>query len=279
MARSNIWKGVISFGLLNIPVQLQSADREKNLHFSMLDGDDFSPIKYRKVNANTGEEVPYSRIVKGFEFKSGKYVVVTPEDFKAANPKATQAIDLEAFIPLDDVDFMFFEKPYYIVPQKQGIKGYFLLRDALMKTRKAAVGKIVIRTKQHLVAIVPHGDYLTLEVLRFAHEILEVDEADYLKEIGAKAHYSPAELKMAQQLIDGMTGKWNPEKWHDTYYDDLMKRIQTKIKKGKTMEIEKPVESEEAVEPTKVVDLLPLLRKSLEKKKTPSKRSRPKRTS
>ncbi len=265
MARSGIWKGSISFGLLNIPVSLQTANESKNLHFQMLDSKDFSPIKYRKINGNTGREVPYDRIVKGFEYEPDQYVLLSKADFAAANPKATQAIDIEDFVALDDINPMMFEKAYYLVPQKNGIKGYVLLRDALAKVGKAAIGKIVIRTKQHLCAIMVRGDYLVCELLRFAHEVLEENEVDYLDEVAAKRAYNARELKMAEELIRGMTSKWKPEKYKDTYYDDIMKLIQRKVKSGKTHTIEDvEPEASQANAPSKVVDLLPLLKKSLE---------------
>lgn len=268
MARTSIWKGSLSFGLLNVPVTLQTASETKELHFSMLDEKDFSPIKFRRVNANTGREVPYQKIVKGYEYKDGEYVVLSQADFKAANPKATQTIDIDDFVPLDQIDFMLFDKPYYLVPQKGGEKGYFLLRDALAKTEKVAVGKIVIRTKQHLVSVMPRGDYLILEILRFAHEVLSVDEVDYLSDIGQKGKYNARELKMAEELISSMTDKWKPEKYKDTYYDDLMKRIKAKVKAGKGHTITEPAEVPEQETPdTNVVDLLPLLRQSLNAKK------------
>lgn len=266
MARTGIWKGSISFGLLNIPVRLQTADDSKDLHFNMLDQKDFSPIKFKRVNANSGHEVPYSRIIKGYEYESGEYVVLNKADFRAANPKATQTIDIEDFVLMEEIDSMLFEKPYYLVPQKNGVKGYFLLRDALRQTEKVAIGKVVIRTKQRLVAIMPRGDYLICEILRFPHEVRSVDQVDYLDEVAdKKAKYNPRELKMAEQLIAGMTDKWKPDKYKDTYYNDIMKRIKTKIKSGKSHTVTQPDEVEaERDEKQKVVDLLPLLRKSLE---------------
>ncbi|MBX3020677.1 MAG: Ku protein [Bdellovibrionales bacterium] len=258
-----MWKGSISFGLLNIPVSLHTAEESKELHFNMLDSKDFSPIKYRKVNANTGREVPYERIVKGYEYEPDQYVVISKADFAAANPKATQTIDIEDFVLLDEIDTMMFERPYYLSPQKNGEKGYFLLRDALRHTKKVAIGKIVIRTKQHLGAIMAKGDYLVLELLRFAHEVREVHEVDLLEGIKSKGRYNPRELKMAEELIKGMTAKWEPDKYDDTYHEDIMKRIKQKVKAGKTHVIESVDEPVEKVEPSKVVDLLPLLRQSL----------------
>lgn len=261
-----IWKGSISFGLLNIPVSLQTAKEGKDLHFQMLDSNDFSPIKYKKINANTGREVPYDRIVKGYEYEPDQYVIMTKKDFEAANPEATQTLDIEDFVPLEDIDLMMFEKPYYLTPQKNGTKGYFLLRDALKKSKRIAIGKIVIRTKQHLCAVMVRDEYLICELLRFGHELLDTNEVDLLSNVGKTAKYSPKELKMAEELIEGMTAEWDPRKYKDTYYDDIMKRVKQKIKAGKSHVIEEPDEEIEKVEPTKVLDLLPLLKKSLEAK-------------
>lgn len=271
-----IWKGSISFGLLNIPVSLHTANESKDLHFNMLDSKDFAPIKYRKINANTGREVPYERIVKGYEYEPDQYVVVNKNDFAAANPKATQTLDIEDFVLLDEIDTMLFDKAYYLLPQKNGEKGYFLLRDALLHTKKVAIGKIIIRTKQHLAAVMAKGDYLVCELLRFAHEVREVHEVDFLEGIKSKGRYNPRELKMAEDLIKGMTAKWEPEKYDDTYYDDIMAVIKKKIKAGKTHVIEDKSEPVEKVEPTKVVDLLPLLRQSLAAKGKKAPRSRSK---
>jgi DNA end-binding protein Ku len=263
----SIWKGSISFGLLNIPVSLQKAQEGRDLHFSMLDEKDLSPIKYKKVSAKDGKEVPFQRIVKGYEYESGQYVLMNKDDFKAANPKATQTIDIQDFVDFDEIDLMFFEKPYYLVPQKTGIKGYFLLCEALKKTNKVAIAKIVIRTKQHLACVMAKGDYLVLEMLRFAHEVLEINEAGYLKDI-QKPKFNAKELKMAEELIEGMTAQWKPEQYKDTYTDDIMKIINMKIKAGEGQQIDyDQLPHEEAAEAGSVVDLMPLLRKSLEQKK------------
>jgi DNA end-binding protein Ku len=263
----SIWKGSISFGLLNIPVALQKAQEDKDLSFSMLDEKDLSPIKYKKVNAKTGHEVPWPRIVKGYEYESGHYVIMNKEDFKAANPKAIQTIDIEDFVSFEEIDLMFFEKPYYLVPQKNGIKGYFLLREALKKSNKVAISKIVIRTRMHLACIMAKGDYLVLELLRFAHEVLEVSEVEYLDNVD-RPKVTAKEVKMAEELIDGMTSKWKPEQYKDTYNADIMKIIHLKVKAGEGQQIDYgELPKEEKSNTGKVVDLMPLLRKSLEEKK------------
>lgn len=262
----SIWKGSISFGLLNIPVSLQKAEENNDLKFHMLDSKDLSPIKYKKVSAKDGKEVPWERIVKGYEVEKGKYVLLSKDELKAANPKATQAIDIEDFVEADEIDLMFLEKPYYLVPQKSGIKGYFLLVDALKKTNKVAIGKIVIRTKMHLAMVMPKGDALVLELLRFGHEVIEEDESTYLDDV-EKPKYSPKELKMAEELIEGMTAKWDPSQYKDTYSDDVMKMINAKLKAGEDQEIEYEIPKPEKGNAGTVVDLMPLLKKSLEEKR------------
>ena len=283
MARSGgIWKGSISFGLLNIPVNLQTANESKDLNFHMLDSRDFGAIKYKKVNANSGKEVPYDKIVKGYEYEPDEFVIINKADFTAANPKATQTIDIEDFVMAEEIDTMLFDRPYYLIPQKNGEKGYFLLRDALIKTKKVAIGKVVIRTKQHLAAIMPKGDYLILELLRFSHEVKQIKDVDFLEDVKTSGRYNPRELKMAEELIKGMTAKWKPAKYDDTYFEDMMKLIQKKIKAGKTHVIDNsPAEvDDEEDSGSSVTDLLPLLRQSLAKKgsggsKSPATKSSP----
>jgi DNA end-binding protein Ku len=271
----SIWKGSISFGLLNIPVTLQKAEEGHDLSFSMLDELDLSPIKYKKVNGKSGKEVPWERIVKGYQYEKGQYVILTKEDLKAANPKATQTIDIEDFVEFADIDLMFLEKPYYLVPQKSGIKGYFLLVEALKKSKKVAIGKIIIRTKMHLAMLMAKENYLVLEILRFGHEVLDVNEVDYLADI-KKPKFTPKEVKMAEELIAGMTADWNPDQYKDTYNNDVMKVIKLKIKAGQGKEIEWDLPKEETTKGGKVVDLMPLLKQSLELRK--SERSRKKVT-
>lgn len=262
--RSNIWKGSISFGLLNIPVSLQSAAEDKELHFSMLDERDLAHIKYKKVNSKTGKEVPLAHVVKAFEYKPDQFVVMTDKDFQRANVKATKTIDIADFVLYDEVDVMLFDKPYYLAPEPGAEKGYFLLKDALEHTGKVAVGKIVIRTKQHLAMIMPRGNYLILEILRFSHEVKEVNEVSYLKGVNKRIKFTDRELKMAEDLIKGMTSKWKPEKYKDTYYSDIMKMVKAKVKQGKGKFVEEPEKVESIEESSNVVDLLPLLQKSIE---------------
>ncbi len=264
----SIWKGSISFGLLNIPITVQKAEEGHELSFKMLDEKDLSPIKYKKVSAKDGKEVPWPRIVKGYEYESGQYVLVTKDDFKAANPKASQTIDIQDFVEFEDIDLMYFEKPYYLVPQKNGEKGYFLLAEALKRTKKVAVAKVVMRTKMHLVSIMEKDGFLVMEMMRFAHEVLSTDEVDYLKDVD-RPKFNPKEVKMAEELIEGMTAKWDPEQYKDTYNDDIMKVINFKINSGETNEIDYGdlIKDDSSVGTGRVMDLMPLLRKSLEEKR------------
>lgn len=272
MARG-IWSGAISFGLLNIPVAVMSAKEEERISFRMLDKRDNSPIGYKQYNKKTGKEVTSKEVEKAYEYKKNQFVVITEEDFLKANPKATRTIDIEDFIFLEEVDFLLFEKPYYLVPGKNGEKGYVLLRKTLEETQKAAIAKFVLRNRQHLVAIIARGDYLILEILRFAHEVQEVHEANFLDDFDLKKiKISPKEIKAAKTLVDEMTAKWKPDQYKDTYQEELLKYIKKKVKSG---EVEEPETEEVEETDTNVIDLMPFLQKSIkagtEKAKTSSR--------
>lgn len=259
-----LWSGAISFGLVNIPVRLVSAREQKELRFIMLDPSNLSPVGYKYYNKSTGEEIPRSKTVKAFEHKPHEYVIFTDADFKKANPEATQTVDIENFVSLDEIDPVYFEKAYYLLPNKGGHKAYQLLTDALRKSRKVAIAKIVLHTKQHLVALIPRGPYLLLEMLHFASEVKELNELGTADENIPAAKAASAEMKMAEQLIAEMTTKWRPQKYHDTYREDIMKRVEAKVKAGKATEITKDFEPKTGEEETaEVLDLMPLLRKSL----------------
>ena len=270
----SLWSGSLSFGLLNIPVTLGSAKEEADLHFQMLDSRDFGHIGYRQYNKSTGKEVPKDKITKGYEYENGKFVLVTDEDFKRANPRAVSSIDLEDFVELKDLDPMLFESPYYLRPGKNGEKGYRLLRDVMLRTNKVAVGKVVLFRKQRLVAVIPRGDFLILEVLRFDREILTVDEVEGLDARLSKVKISPREIEMAEALVAGMTSKWNARKYEDTYHEDLLRMIKLKAKKGTITAQDIPEVREAPESGGKIVDLMPLLRRSLEA----GKKQREKRT-
>ena len=262
MARG-LWNGAISFGLINIPVEIMSAKDQKRISFRMLDKNDFSPIGYKQINKATGKEVQRKNIVKGYEYSPNQFVVMTNADFEKANPKATKTLDIQDFVDIEDVDPLMFETPYYLIPGKSGEKGYILLRKTLEHTKKAAVTQFVMHKKEHLGVIMPRGEYLILEVLRYAHEVKELDEAKFLEDVDlSKVRISDRELKMAESLVRGMTERWQPKRYKDTYQDDLLRLIEHKIKGGET---ETPPELE-APEPTKTntVDLSALLERSLQ---------------
>jgi DNA end-binding protein Ku len=262
MARG-LWNGAISFGLINIPVEIMSAKDQKRISFRMLDKNDFSPIGYKQINKTTGREVQRKNIVKGYEYSPNQFVVMTEADFEKANPKATKTLDIQDFVDIEDVDPLMFETPYYLIPGKSGEKGYLLLRKTLEHTKKAAITQFVMHKKEHLGAIMPRGDYLILEVLRYAHEVKELDEAKFLEDVDlSKVRISDRELKMAESLVRGMTERWQPRRYKDTYQDDLLRLIEAKIKGGKT-ETPPELEVPEATK-TNTVDLSALLERSLQ---------------
>jgi len=260
-----LWKGAISFGLVHVPVSLYPATQSERLSLDMIDKRDFSPIGYRKVNKRTGEDVPSENIVKGYEYEKGEYVVVTNEDFKQANVEATQTVDIVAFVDAASVAPYYFDTPYYLEPGKRGEKGYTLLREVLRRTGKIGIANVVIRSRQHLAALIPLERMLLMNTLRFANEIRSTSELN-LPETGMNG-LTEKEMAMAERLVEDMTEKWNPEQYKDTYTNDLMARIEARIKSGQTHTI--TPESKDAAEPRRgadVIDLVSLLRRSLDKK-------------
>jgi DNA end-binding protein Ku len=266
MARP-IWNGTISFGLLNVPVQLHSGERSLDLHFRMLDSRDNSPVRYERVNSETGEEVPWKEIVKGFEYSKGSYVVIDEEDIRKAAPESTETVEIEAFCNRAEIDPMYFEKPYYLVPSKKAEKGYVLLREVLAKTDKIGIARVVIRTRQYLAALSPRGDALMLDLMRFPQEIVKADEFDLPKGNSKSYRVTPPELNMATQLIEAMTKKWNPDDYQDEFRKQLRKIIDEQVarQKGKKVREHKSEEAAPAEATTNVVDFMELLKRSLDK--------------
>jgi DNA end-binding protein Ku len=270
MARP-IWTGNLSFGLLNIPVSLMSGERKVDLHFRMLDSRDKKPIRFERVNAETGEEVPWKDIIKAFEYDKGSYVVVEKEDIASAAPESHESVDVETFVDAGSIDLRYFEKPYVLVPGKKAEKGYVLLRETLKSSKKVGIARVVIRTREYLCAVMPEGDALILMLLRYPQEL--VDPTDYKLPSGKAAAYriTPKEAEMAKQLIDSMSGKWEPEGYHDEFRERLQAIIKKRIKsKGNLAKVvDEAPEHEEAA--TNVVDFMSLLQKSLDsKKRTPA---------
>jgi DNA end-binding protein Ku len=255
-----LWKGAISFGLVNVPVELISGEKAAaELDFTMLDKRDLSPVGYQRVNKATGKSVPWKEIVKGYEYKDGKYVVLSDEDFRRANVEATRTVDILAFVDLAEIPPQHFEKPYYLVPEKRGQKAYALLRDTLAKAGKAGVATFVIRSKQHLAALVPVDDVLLLNTLRYPDEVRAPKEIDV-----ATPKVSAKERELALKLVEDMSGKWEPRKLHDTYREDILARVKQKVKAGQTEEITEPEEGAERPR-AEVIDLMAALKKSVSK--------------
>jgi len=275
MARS-LWKGAISFGLVNVPVELHSArsrnsSRADGLDMTMLDKRDLAPVGYKRVNKSTGKEVAWGDVVKGYEYKDDKYVVLSDEDFRRANPEASRTVDILAFVELADIQPQYFETPYYLVPEKRGEKAYALLRETLEKAGKAGIASVVIRTKQYLAALVAEDDVMVLNTLRYADELKEPGELKI-----PKAKVTAKELDMALRLVEDMADDWQPAKFKDTYREDLLKRIKEKVKAGQTEELTEPdPDAEKPAKGADVIDLMALLKKSVEKK--PAKAKRPAR--
>ncbi|HVY25160.1 MAG TPA: Ku protein [Polyangiaceae bacterium] len=263
MARA-IWTGTLGFGLVQIPVALHAAEDRAELDMTLLDKRNFSPVGYERINKKTGKEVDWSNIVKGYEHSSGKFVILTEQDFAEANVEATKQIDILDFVELSEVDPRYLDRPYYLAPLKAGRKSYALLREVLRRTGKAGIGKVVIRTRQHLAAVVAHEDALLLVLMRFADELRDAKGLDLpsmnLKSLGV----TPKELNMAERLVDGMVSKFEPEKYEDDYRRDLLKLIQRKVKAGELNtlpEVEKSKPKAPKAPPP--VDLAELLAQSL----------------
>jgi DNA end-binding protein Ku len=252
-----IWKGTISFGLVNIPVGLYRATKREELKFHLLRKSDLSPVNYKRVAEADGKEVPWDEIVKGYEYEKGQYVVLKDEDFKRVDIEATQTVDIIDFVQLEEINPMFFDQPYYMEPQKGADKAYCLLRDTLKATGKVGIAKVVIKTRQYLAAVKPQEPFLLLELMNFADELADASELKAPKEVAA----SKVEQTMAESLLKSMTAKWKPEKYTDDYRAALLKVIEEKIEAGGR---ELPVEHKAGRKPTPVVDLVAVLQKSLE---------------
>jgi DNA end-binding protein Ku len=268
-----IWKGSISFGLVNIPIALYPATRKEELSFRLLRRSDLSPVNYKRVAEKDGKEVPWDEIVKGYEYEKGKYVVLKNEDFQRVDLEATQTVDIQDFVDQEEIDPMFFYKPYYLEPQKGGDKAYVLLRDALAESKKVGIAKVVIKTRQYLAGVKAEDGVLVLELMHFAEELADSDKLHVPKKIEPEKR----EINMAKALIDSMSSKWDPEKYRDDYREALMEVIEEKVEAG-GKEIEaKPKPKRQ---PTKVIDLVSVLQRSLEQtgaKKKTTARSRGKK--
>lgn len=254
-----LWKGAISFGLIYVPVQVQTAAKDNPLPLHMLDSRDFAPVGYKRVNKNTGKEVDWAHIVKGYEYQKDEFVALSDADFKHANVKASETIEIDTFCDVDQIPAMYYDKPYYLAPTKGGDKVYSLLRQALESTHKVAVATFVMHQRQHLCAIAPNGTSLVLLTLRFSEEILPPAERE------PSAKISSAELAMAKKLVQSMEGDFNAAKFKDTYRADLKRRVQEKIRKKETHSLEVVQPEREERPKAQVIDLMAALKASLQK--------------
>jgi DNA end-binding protein Ku len=256
----SLWKGAITFGLVHIPVGLYSATQESDVDFDWLDRRSMDPVGYKRINKRTGREIDKENVVKGVATSKGHYVVLSPEEIAEAYPRTTQTIEIQAFVDVDDIPFVYLEKPYYTAPVNKGEKVYALLREALKETGKAGLAKVVIHSKQHLAVVLPCGPALVLNLLRWGGEIRSWEDLQLPP--NGKAGIKDSELKMARHLIDDMAGRWSATDFRDNFHDAIMKLVEAKAKAGETESVT-PVEPAPSAASADVIDLTELLRRSL----------------
>lgn len=262
-----IWKGSISFGLVSIPISLWPATRREELKFRMLRKSDLSPINYKRVAEADGKEVPWDQIVKGYEYEKGKFIVIKDEDFARVDVEATQTVDIMNFVELDEINPLFFYKPYYMQAEKGGEKAYVLLRNALEESKKIGIAKVVIKVRQHLAAIKAQQKGLMLELMHFPEELIDVSEFKAPASLTA----TKPEMAMAGQLIESMTAEWNPGAYHDDYHEKLEKLIDERARHG----AEQLPAAKKGRKPANVIDLVSVLQQSI--RETQGKRKAVKR--
>ncbi|MEM5292882.1 Ku protein [Burkholderia sp. JPY481] len=258
-----IWKGAISFGLVHVPVQLYPATQSEKVGFNLLDKRTIDPIGYKQINKRTGKDVTRENIVRGFEYEKDRYVVLSDDEIRSANPESTQTVDILAFVDAADISFLYLDTPYFLTPDRKGEKVYALLREAMTASGKIGVASVVLHNKQHLAALIPLGPMLALNTLRWADEVRSLDEFKVPPEGMKAAGVSAKELDMAKKLIDDMSETWDPTQYHDTFRDDIMALVERKIQAGKTeevTEVETPHESRKSAD---ILDLSDLLKRSL----------------
>jgi DNA end-binding protein Ku len=258
-----IWKGSIAFGLVQIPVSLHAAEQSAELALSLLDRHDLAPVGYERVNKHSGKRVDWKNVVKGYEHAAGEYVVLSDADLEEANVEATHTIDIERFVELDKIEPLYFERPYYLVPDKQGRKAYALLRDTLAQAERAGIAKIVIRTRQHVAALLARDEALVLVLMRFHDELRESSELE-LPGSSKQLGISPKERHMAATLVASLEGEWEPEVYRDEYRDDLLALVKERVKRGEVNTVPKETRKKRAKRSSSnVVDLMSLLEQSV----------------
>lgn len=264
-SKRSLWKGAISFGLVHIPISLHTATTEQGLNFDWLDKRSMDPVGYKRINKKTGEEIDKENIVKGIEYENGEYVILSPEEIEAVYPKTTQTIEIEAFVPVDDIELIYLERPYYVAPINKGAKVYALLREILLKNKKAAIARVVIQTKQHLAALIPSGPMLVLYLLRWGDEIRSYEDLALPEEGIKAAGLTDKEIKMGELLVEDMSADWNPEAYHDSFKEQILDLVEQKVKAGDTASVT-PIEPQENVGTgATIYDLTELLQRSLNK--------------
>jgi DNA end-binding protein Ku len=264
-----LWKGAISFGLVHIPVALYSATTDHGIDFDWLDKRSMDPVGYKRINKKTGKEITRENIVKGVEYEDGEYVVLSDKEIAAAYPKTTQTIEIETFVPANGIPFVYLERPYYVAPINKGAKVYALLRETLQRSERVGVARVVIQTKQHLAVLVPVGPGLVLNLLRWGADIRPWNDLPLPSEDAKKAGLTDRELKMAQQLVEDMSGEWDPMEYKDEFKDEILRLIERKVKAGQTETVTQPDPEEgQSTEGkgAKIIDLTELLQRSLRSK-------------
>src|SRR2546421_1426806 len=253
MARA-LWKGSITFGLVNIPIELHTAVRDHRPHFRMLHATDKSPVRFERVCIRDGHPVAWEDLVKGYEYQKGHFLVVTKEDFQSAALEKTRTVDIIDFVKADEIDDRFFETPYYLTPAKGGERAYALLREAIRDSDRVGIAKFILRDAQHLAAVEVIENAIVLTIMRFADELVETAALEFPSAEGVRK----TELDMAKALVNSLAAEWDPAKYTDQYRENLLRVIQAKVK-GKEVELEPAEEPRQA----EVVDLMERLRRSL----------------
>ena len=261
-----IWSGAISFGLVNIPVKLYSAVSKKTVRFHQIDAESGQRIRQQRVNPGSGEEVPYEQIVKGYEISPDRYVTITPEELESLEPQKTRTIDIEEFVDLEQIDPIYYDHPYYLAPDKGAAKAYKLLLDAMEEADKVAIARVVIRSKENLVALRPYGGAITMETMLFPDEVTQPDSIEELAAVSGDVKTTKRELDMAKQLIESLSGDFDPSGYRDEYRERVLDLIERKAA-GETITIEEP-----AAEKKEVPDLMAALEASISASKSPPKK-------
>ena len=285
IASRALWKGAISFGLVHIPVTLHAATIESGIDFDWLDKRTMDPVGYLRINKKTGKQIEKANIVKGVAYEAGKYVVLSDEEITEAFPRSTQSIDIDGFVGMDEIPFVFLDRPYYLAPIGKGAKVYALLRETLLKTRRIGLARVVIHTRQHLAALVPSGPALVLNLLRWGSDIRTWDDLALPAEGDKAAGLTERELAMARQLVEDMTMKWDPDAYRDSFKDAVMALVHKKVEAGESHAAVEPARQAPSSKSADIYDLTELLQRSLGKgkaspdaqgtAKTPTPRAKP----